>query len=111
VSPETHDEAMSRSTISIDPIMLGCMNQRLPRGAWTCRELTPNIEGMAVGNPLTCLRCGSSLEHPLKVCRGCEHLVVFHGRDTEGCGRIFAGGWCACRRAFGRENAEYVRYA
>jgi hypothetical protein len=102
---------MSRSTISIDPIMLGRMNQRLPRGAWTCPKLISNVEGMAVGNPLTCVRCGSSLEHPLKVCRGCEHLVVFHGRDTEGCGRIFAGGWCACRRAFGRENAEYVRYA
>ena len=91
--------------------MLAGMAQSPARGAWTCEAIVPNVEGMAVGNPLTCLRCGSSLEHPVQVCRGCQHLVVFHGRDTEGCGRIFAAGWCACRRAFGRENAEYVRYA
>jgi hypothetical protein len=103
---------MSRgSTISIDPIMLGGMGESQSRGAWTCTVVVPNVEGMAVGNPASCLRCGSWLEHPIEVCGGCEHLVVFHGRDTEGCGRIFAGGWCTCRRAFGRENAEYVRYA
>ncbi|MEX1172581.1 MAG: hypothetical protein WEG56_08210, partial [Chloroflexota bacterium] len=82
--------------------------QPLRRGAWTCTVLVPRIEADLSRTPI-CQRCGSSFEHPIKVCRGCEHLVVFHGRDTEGCGRIFAGGWCACRRAFGRENAEYVR--
>ena len=89
--------------------MLGACSQSPPRGAWTCPEVVPNIESMKVGNPPTCLRCGSSLEHPQRVCRGCNHLVLFHGRDTEGCGRIGAAGWCACRRAFGRE-AAFVRY-
>jgi hypothetical protein len=100
-----------RSTISIDPIMLDEMSVSLPRGAWTCPVLVPRVQSLAPGRAPTCERCGSPFEHPLKVCRGCEHLVVFHGRDTEGCGRIYAGGWCPCRRAFGRENAEYVRYA
>jgi hypothetical protein len=100
-------------TISADPIMLRGMEpiRSLPRGAWTCPEMVPRGRDVANGSPSICVRCGSSFEHPMKVCRGCEHLVIFHGRDTEGCGRISAGGWCACRRAFGRENAEYVRYA
>ena len=50
----------------------------------------------------------SDLDHPIDVCAPCEHHVVFHGRDTEGCGRIFAAGWCECRRSFGREHAAYV---
>ncbi len=82
-----------------------------PRGSWRCPTNLPNVESEAVGNPPSCLRCGSDLEHPLDVCHGCGHLVVFHGRDTEGCGRIFAAGWCACRRAFARDHAEHVRYA
>lgn len=91
--------------------MLGNVNTSRPRGAWTCEAMVPNVESQGVGNPRSCLRCGSSLEHPLAVCGGCEHLVIFHGRDTEGCGRIFAGGWCACRRASGRDRAEHIRYA
>ena len=76
---------------------------RPPRGSWRCltwldRERTH------------CARRGSDLDHPIDVCTRCEHLVVFHGWDTEGCGRIFAAGWCACRRSFGREHAEYVMY-
>jgi len=59
------------------------------------------------------VRCGSDIEHPIDVCAGvgCGHLVVFHGGDTEGCGRISAAGWCACRRTFAREHADFVRYA
>lgn len=93
--------------------MLGGMEPARPllRGAWTCPEIVPRVRSAADDGPPTCLRCGSPFEHPIKVCRGCGHVVIFHGRDTEGCGRIFAGGWCACRRAFGREHAEYVRYA
>jgi hypothetical protein len=86
----------------------------LPPGAWRCEARIPNTEGRSVGNPPTCVRCGSNLEHPVDVCgggEGCGHLVVFHGIDTAGCGRICAAGWCACRRRFGRERAEFVRYA
>lgn len=91
--------------------MLGDVSTSVRRGAWTCTVIAPRVDGIGNGRPPTCRRCGSSFEHPIQVCRGCEHLVVFHGRDTEGCGRIFAAGWCACRRAFGRETADYVRYA
>jgi hypothetical protein len=84
-----------------------------PRGAWRCETRIPNMDGLAIGNPPTCLRCGSNLDHPLDVCdgEGCGHLVVFHGLDTEGCGRICAAGWCGCRRSFAREHAEFVRFA
>ncbi|MGK2849469.1 MAG: hypothetical protein ACSLFN_00930 [Candidatus Limnocylindrales bacterium] len=71
----------------------------------------PEIDRVASGESPYCLTCGSNLPHPIDVCGGCGHLVAFHGRDTEGCGRIFAAGWCACRRAFSRPAAEYVRYA
>ncbi len=81
------------------------------RGSWRCEVQVPNLVSQRVGNPASCLRCGSDLDHPVDVCERCGHLVPFHGRDTEGCGRIFAGGWCACRRAFARDRAEYVRYA
>ena len=82
-----------------------------PTGSWKCPTNLPNIESERVGNPPSCRRCGSNLEHPVDVCDGCGHLVVFHGRDTEGCGRISAAGWCACRGGFARDHAEYVRYA
>jgi hypothetical protein len=79
------------------------LSRRPPRGAWRCANwLDPEHTH--------CARCGSDLDHPIDVCSRCEHLVVFHGRDTEGCGRIFAAGWCECRRSFGRAHAEYVRY-
>jgi hypothetical protein len=78
--------------------------QRPPRGSWRCFSSLERPDGAH------CARCGSDLGHPIDVCLRCEHLVVFHGSDTEGCGRIFAAGWCECRRSFGRERADYVRY-
>ncbi len=83
------------------------------RGAWRCDVPVPGsipYDG-APDDPAYCRKCGATVEpHPVEVCERSGHLVEFHGRDTEGCGRIFAGGWCDCRRSFGRDHAEYVRY-
>lgn len=82
------------------------------RGAWTCVIPEPRLdEGGLAGDPPYCRRCGATVDpHPNDICLRCGHLVELHGRDTEGCGRIWAAGWCACRRSFGREHAEHVRY-
>jgi len=83
------------------------------RGAWRCEIPVPNsmVYAGPPDDPAYCARCGATVDpHPNDICERCGHLVEFHGRDTEGCGRIFAAGWCDCRRSFGRANADHVRY-
>ena len=82
-------------------------------GAWRCSIPVSEVgaRGISRADPTYCSRCGATVDpHPVDVCLRCDHLVEFHGRDTEGCGRISAAGWCACRRSFGRDHADHVRY-
>ena len=84
----------------------------IPTGAWRCQEWIGDRRSLNDPDRRPCKRCGTELAHPSDVCCDpeCGHLVVFHGADTEGCGRIWAAGWCDCRCTFGREHADYVRY-
>ena len=83
--------------------------ERPPDESWRCETSLPRRD--PARDPTYCERCEAPVEwHPLDVCCGCAHLVTFHGADTEGCGRIWAAGWCECRADFGRATAEHVRY-
>lgn len=84
------------------------------RGAWRCEVPavpTSDPDGLPIDTGY-CRRCGASVDpHPNDVCLRCGHLVEFHGRDTDGCGKMSSAGWCDCRRSFAREHADHARWA
>ena len=84
------------------------------RGAWRCeRSVVPtdDPDGLPIDGTF-CRRCNASFDpHPNDICRRCDHLVEFHGRDTTGCGKFTSSGWCPCRRVFSRDHAKHVRWA
>lgn len=74
----------------------------IPRGTWRCG--LPDLDKRGF-----CLKCGTEAgDHPLDLCLGCGHRVVFHGVNTSGCSRIVAGAFCSCRRAFGQAQTPLV---
>jgi hypothetical protein len=85
-------------------------HRRVPDEAWRCQTRDTSTGRYSSPFNRACDRCGSDLDHPLDICCWCDHLVVFHGSDTDGCGRIGAAGWCECRCTFDRPNAEFVKW-
>jgi hypothetical protein len=85
--------------------------------AWRCEVPVPRppfrrvLDYEVALDQSYCERCGSPNDmHPIDICSECPHMVRMHGADTDGCGRIWAEGWCVGRLTFGRESAEFVIY-
>lgn len=93
------------------------MFEPIEPNTWRCEipqphPLTRWVLGWEVAlDPTSCGACGAPDHlHPADLCCDCQHLVRMHGRNTDGCGRIGAGGWCDCPLAYQRPRAEYVNW-
>ena len=71
---------------------------------WTCDKPEPRASDATL-----CDNCDGVplIFHPVDICTGCNHRVEWHGKESDGCARMGAGGWCDCRRTFGRTAPDF----